>query len=94
MPVPPPKFKKTIMRVFSNGSTEKLSIEESELRSDTGVLTISASQLRTLFEGNTDILRIMCDVSNEFGSDNMTTDIRVCGIYHSICNAQRLLLLL
>ena len=73
MPIPAPQFQ---MQVFRYNATGRVLIDESE----TGVLSISASQLRSLFNEDTEILRIMCNVSNEFGSDNMTTDIRVCGM--------------
>ena len=73
-PVPPPKFNMTLTKVFSNHS-ERLLTSTSENSS----LFISASQLSVLFEDGIDILRIVCNVSNTFGSDNMTTDIRICG---------------
>ena len=73
MPIPAPQFQ---MQVFSYNATGRVLIDESK----TGVLSISASELRILFAEGTEILRIMCIVSNKFGSDNMTTDIRVCGM--------------
>ena len=73
-PVPPPKFNMTVTKVFSNNSERLL-----DPPSVNSSLSISASQLSVLFEDGIDILRIVCYVSNTFGSDNMTTDIRICG---------------
>ena len=74
-PVPPPKFNMTMTRIFRDGTNEGLLIQQSE----TSTLSIPASKLSSLFEDNIEILRIMCTVSNDFGSDTMTTDIRICG---------------
>ena len=79
MPIPAPHFKMMLTRVFSNGTAELLCTEESE----TGILSMCTSQLRSLFEEDTKNLTIMCNVWNEFGSDNMTTDIRMCGMLYS-----------
>jgi hypothetical protein len=73
-PVPPPKFNMTMTKVFSDNRDEKL-IQHSGASN----LSISASQLSLLFENGTEMLRIMCKVSNSFGSDTMTTDIGICG---------------
>ena len=86
MPIPAPQFR---IQVFSDNATRRVLIE-----SETGVLSISASELSILFNEDTDILRIMCIVSNKFGSDNMTTDIRVCGMSLLLsCNTFQNLLL-
>ena len=76
IPVPPPQFNMSMTRVFSNDTIQRPPIQQSE----TEILSISASQLSLLFEEETLILRITCNVSNLFGSDSMTTDIRVCGM--------------
>ena len=73
-PVPPPKFNMTVTKVFSNNSEGLLAPP-----SEANILYISASQLSVLFEDGIDILRIVCNVSNTYGSDSMTTDIRICG---------------
>ena len=73
-PVPPPKFSMIMMRILRNGTVERL------LEEQTPRLSLSASQLNSLFEEDTATLRISCHVSNSFGSDNMTTDIRMCGM--------------
>ena len=73
-PVPPPKFNMTVKKVFSDNSERRLTPP-----SEDSILSISASQLSVLFEDGIDILRIVCNVSNTFGSDFMTTDIRICG---------------
>ena len=73
-PVPPPKFNMTMIRIFRNSTVERL------LNEQTPRLFLSASQLSSLFEEDTTTLRISCHVSNSFGSDNMLTDIRICGM--------------
>jgi hypothetical protein len=73
-PVPLPKFNMTMTKVFSDNRDEELIQQSGD-----STLSISASQLRLLFENGTEMLRIMCKVSNSFGSDTMTTDIRICG---------------
>jgi citrate lyase gamma subunit len=72
----------TMSRVYSDGRVE-IPIQQSE----TGKLAISALQLSSLFEEGTATLQIMCHVSNQFGSDSMTTVIKVCGtlnVFHKI----------
>ena len=67
-------FNMIITRVFSNGTNEALQTKLSE----TGILSINSSLLRSLFEEDTVLLKITCDASNEYGSDIMSTDIRIC----------------
>ena len=77
-PVPPPVFNMTMTRVFRNGAVEK------RLDEHTPRLSLHASQLYSLFEEDTETLRISCYVSNSFGNDSMTTDIRMCGKFYPI----------
>lgn len=77
-PRSPPVFNMTMTRVFRNGAVETL------LNESTSRLSLNASQLYSLFEEDTETLRISCYVSNSFGRDSMTTDIRMCGKYYPI----------
>ena len=74
MTVPPPMFNMIITRVFSNGTNETLQTQPSE----TGILSINSSLLSSLFEEDAVLLKITCDVSNDYGSDTMFTNIRIC----------------
>ena len=74
-PEPAPTFNMTMIRVLDNNKVEMLET----LLSEAGTLSINASLLRLLFKDDTKILIIICNVSNSFGSDTMTTNITTCG---------------
>ena len=76
MPFPSPQFDMNMTRIFRNGTMEIV------LSKQVPSLSLLPSQLGSLFEEDTAILRITCNVSNSFGSDQKTTDIRMCGMYY------------
>ena len=67
----------TMTRIFRNSTVDS----EVLLSKLAAYLSLHPSQVGSLFEEDTAILRITCIVSNSFGSDNATTDIRMCGMY-------------
>ena len=75
-PFPSPRFSMSMMRMFRNGTVEAL------LNTQAENLSLHPSQFDSLFEEDTAIIRITCNVSNSFGSDHETTDIRKCGMYY------------
>ena len=64
----------SMTRICGNGTVEVL------LNNQAANLSLHSSQFDSLFEEDTAIIRITCNVSNSFGSDHETTDIRKCGM--------------
>ena len=63
-------------RTFRNGTVERLQ-NVSVLSEQAANLSL---QLDSLFEEDTANLSITCTVSNSFGNDHNTADIRKCGM--------------
>ena len=66
-------------RTFRNGTVESLP-SDSVSSEQAASLSLPTSQLGSLFEEDTANLSITCTVSNSFGNDHYTTDIRKCGM--------------
>ena len=76
---PLPNFYMSMTRVSRNGTVEGL-LNDSALSEQATNLSLHPSLLGSLFEEDTDYLRITCNVSNSFGSNHKTTDVRLCGV--------------
>ena len=70
----------SMTRISRNGRLPNDSVYIYILSEQAANLSLNPSQLGSLFEEDTAYLRITCDVSNSFGNDYMTTDIRLCGV--------------
>ena len=73
-PVPSPTFKIIAVRIGDNSSVTLLSGKR-------GYLFLNKTVLETLFDNDTIVVNVTCKASNSFGSDELTTSIRVCGEY-------------
>ena len=71
VPVPAPTFNMTVATIGEDGTIKLLS-RKSE------ILFLNKTMLKTLFN-NDSMVNVSCMVSNSFGSDILTTLIRVCG---------------
>jgi hypothetical protein len=73
-PIPPPTFLLTIEIVKTEMETELLMTTDQNL-----TFYNLNSTINTLLERNTSAIRVTCNVSNNFGSDNASTMIEPCG---------------
>lgn len=72
--IPHPHFLMTVIRAAADGTEiEQLLSEQMDH------LSLDRTTLSALFDNDTTFVKITCNVSNIFGSDNRTTTIRVCG---------------
>lgn len=84
-PVPSPRYIITINKIATDGTEEML-------QSKYGIVTeifvaevfLDSNILFPLFDNDTKIVNITCQVYNSYGSDNMTSLIRTCSKFLDI----------
>jgi hypothetical protein len=71
-PFPAPTLLMTAMSIDEDSTIKILNRKQANI-------FLNKTVLKTIFEDNTIVVNVSCRVSNSFGSDELTTLIRVCG---------------